>query len=84
MSWRTGRYFTPSISLASLSTYARSNHQISISNLAKAFILFNLREARVNFVYEIFECNKCLTFDTGRLLAFTKLRTDPKAAPPSV
>ena len=42
--------------LASLSTYAKSIHQISFLNLAKAFIRLNLRVARVNFVQEGFEC----------------------------
>ena len=69
--------FTPLLSLASLSTYAKSIHQISFLNLANAFIRLNLRVARENFVWEVFECKKCLIFDTDRLLVFTKLRTDP-------
>ena len=76
-SGRTSRYFTPLISLAGLSTYARSIRQISFLNLANDFILLILRVARVNFVYEGFQCKNCLTFDSGRLLAFTKLGTDP-------
>ena len=35
---------------ASLSTYAKSIHQISFLNLAKAFIRLKLRVATVNFV----------------------------------
>ena len=54
-----------------------SIHQISVVNRAKSFILLNLRVARVNFVYEGFECKNCFTFDTGWLLALTKLCTDP-------
>ena len=55
-------------------------HQISFLNLAKALILLNIRVAKVflyNFVYEAIECKNCLTFDTGNLLAFAKLRTEP-------
>ena len=76
-SCRTSRYFTPILPLASLPKYAESKHQISFLNPAKAFILLNLLVARVNFVCEVFECKTCLTFETGRLLAFTKYRTDP-------
>ena len=46
-------------------------------NIAKAFILLNFRVAKVTFVSEIFDCRNCLTFDTDRLVAFDKLRTDP-------
>ena len=49
-SWRTRRHFTPLLSLASLSTYAKSIHQSSFLNLANAFMRLNLRVARVNFV----------------------------------
>ena len=49
-SWRTRRYFTPLLSLASLSTYAKSIHQILFLNLANAFIRLNLRVARVKFL----------------------------------
>ena len=52
-------------------------HQISYLNLAKALILLNFRVAKVNFVQEAFEYKNCLTFDTGNLLAFAKLRTEP-------
>ena len=52
-------------------------HQISFLNLAKALILLNFRAAKVNFVRESFECKNCLTFDTGNLLAFAKLLTEP-------
>ena len=75
--WRTRRYFTPLLSLASLSTYAKSIHHISFLNLANAFICLNLPVVSVNFVWESFECKNCLTVETYRLLAFTKLRTDP-------
>ena len=51
--------------------------QVSFLNLAKALILLNFRTTKVNFVYESFECRNCLTFDTGNLLAFAKLRTEP-------
>ena len=54
-SGRTNRYFTPLLTLASLSTYARFIHQISFLNLANAFILLNLQVARVNSVYKGFE-----------------------------
>ena len=52
-------------------------HEISFQNLAKAVILLNFCAARIIFVYESFECKNCLTFDTGILLAFAKLRTEP-------
>ena len=52
--------------------------------IAKALILLSFHLAQRNMVYEVFKCNKCLTFDTGRLLAFTKLPTDTYAAPPCV
>ena len=32
-------------------------------------------------MYEAFECNNCFTFETYRLLAFTKVRTNPSATP---
>ena len=44
------KHFTPLLSLASLSTYDRSIPDNSFSNVATAFILLNLRVARVNFV----------------------------------
>ena len=50
MSWRTRRYFTPFLSLASLSTYSKSIHQSSFLNLGNAFMRLNLRVARVIFV----------------------------------
>ena len=49
-------------------------HQNSFLNQAKDLILLNFRGAKVNFVREAFECKNCLTFDTGKLLAFAKLR----------
>ena len=49
-------------------------HQISIEQRP---IFLNLRVARRNFVEEGFEYTYCLTFGTDRLLAFTKLRSDP-------
>ena len=52
-------------------------HQISFLNLAEALILLNFCAAKVNFVKESFECKNCLTFDTGNLLAFDKLRSEP-------
>ena len=63
---------------ASISTQARSIHQISYLNLAEAFIFGNIRLAKLLFVYEVFDFQTCFTFHTGRLLAFTKLHTDPK------
>ena len=52
-------------------------HQISFLNLAKAFILLNFCVVKVNFVQEAFEGKNTLAFDTGNLLAFVKLRTEP-------
>ena len=75
--WRISGHFTPLLSLASLSTYVTSINHISFLNLANALILLNFGKARVNLVYEGFECKNCLTVDTRRLLALTKLRTDP-------
>ena len=82
MSGRTSSYFTPLLSLDRLPTYGKSIQQTSTLNLANAFILLNLRKARVNFVYEVFECKNCFTVDTDRLLAFTKLRKDLLVVPP--
>ena len=79
-SWRTSKYFTPLLSFANLSTYARSIHQISPFKLAKNLILLNLSVACVNLVYEVFECKNSLTFDGESFAAFTKLRTEPYAA----
>ena len=81
-SWQTGSYFKPLLSLTSLSTYPGSIHQISFLNLAKEFNFLNLHSARVKFVYEVFKCRNCLTFHTGRLLALTKLPTDPLSVRP--
>ena len=39
---------------------------------------------KTKFCIEGFECWSCLTFVSGRLLALTKLSTEPKAAPPCV
>ena len=50
---------------------------MSFLNLANAFMRLNLHVARVKFVKEGFEGKNCLTLDIDRLLAFTKLRTDP-------
>ena len=68
-SWRIRRYFTPLLSVASFSTYARPKHQNWFMNLSNAFTLMSLREARVKFVYDRFDCEHCLTFDSGTLLA---------------
>ena len=54
--------------------------RISFLNLANAFIHLSLRVAKVSFVSEGFEWKNCLTFDTDKLLVFTKLRTVPLAA----
>ena len=59
-------------SLASSSTYARSLHQISFLRKANTFIPSILRVVAVNFLSEVLDCENCLTFDTGRLLVFTK------------
>ena len=83
-SWQTSKYFTPKLSFANLSTYARSIHRISPLNLAKTLILLILRVACVNLVYEVFECKHCLTFDGESIAAFAKLRTEPYAANPCV
>ena len=77
-SWRTNRNFTPILSLASLSSYANFINKISFFNLASAFIPVNFHVARVNFVLEVSECENCLTFDTGGLLAFTELFSGQK------
>ena len=77
---RTSKHFTPLLSSANLSTYARSIHQISFLNLAKALILLNLQVACVNLVYEVFECKKSLSFDRERFAAFAKLHTEQYAA----
>ena len=52
-------------------------HQFSSLNLAEALILLNFLVAKVNFVLKAFDSKNCLTFDTGNLLAFAKLRTEP-------
>ena len=83
-SWRTSKYFTPLLSFANLSTYARSIHQFSFLNLAKALIPLNLRVACVNPVYDVFECKNSLTFNGESFAAFAKLRTEPYAANPCV
>ena len=83
-SWRTSKYFTPLLFFANLSTYARSIHQISFLNLAKARILLNLRVACVNLVYNVFKCENSLTFNGENFAAFAKLRTEPYAANPCV
>ena len=57
--------------------YAKFIHQVSFFILAIAFIVSNLSVAKGNFVYEGFECKKCLTFDTGRLPASVKMRAEP-------
>ena len=59
-------------------------HRISFLNLPKALILLIFRAAKVNFVWEAFESKNCLTFDTGNLLDFAKLRTEPSATAPCV
>ena len=79
-SWRTSKYFTPLLSFANLSTYARSIHQFSFLNLAKARNLLDLRVACVNLVYDVFECKNSLTFNGESFAAFAKLRTEPYAA----
>ena len=83
-SWWTRRYFTSFLSLADLSTYAKSKNQISFSNLANAFMRLNLRVARVNFVKKDFQCKYCFIFDTDRLLDFIKLSKHPSAEPTCV
>ena len=83
-SWRTSKYFTPLLSFATLSTYVRSIQQTSILNLAKALILLNLRVARVNLLYDVFECINSLTFNGESFDAFAKLRTEQYAANPCV
>ena len=80
--WGTSKYFTPLLSFANLSTYARSMHQISFLKLAKALILLNLRVACVNLVYDVFECKNSLTSNGESIAAFAKLRTEPYAANP--
>ena len=82
-SWRTSISFTPSLSLASSSLYVKSIRQISFFNLANAFILLNLRVARVNLYKKVLNAKNCLTFDIGTL-DLTKSRTDPWAQPPCV
>ena len=59
-------------------------HQISFMNLAEALILFKFFCQSNLCIRTIFECKKCLTFDTGNLLNFAKLRTEPLAATPCV
>ena len=81
-SWRSSKYFTPLLSFANLSIYARSIHQISFLNLAKALTILNLRVACVNLVYYVFECKEPLTFDGESFVALAKLRTEPYAANP--
>ena len=43
-------YFTPFLSVASLSTYGRSIHQSSLSNQSEALIFLNFCVAMVTFV----------------------------------
>ena len=62
---------------ANSSTKAKSIHRKSILNLEKAFIFWNFHVAKVKFVYDVFDCKTCLTFDTGGSLAFDKLRAEP-------
>ena len=57
-------------------------HQISFPNPGKAPIFSNFRFAKKNFVSKAFEYKNCLIFDTGNLLAFAELRTEPQAAAP--
>ena len=83
-SWRASKYSTPFLSLANLSTYARSIHQISFLNLAKALIFLYVRVAFVNLVYDVFECKNSLTFNGESFAAFAKLRTEAYAANPCV
>ena len=47
------------------------------TNFLFRILLLNLQVTKANFEQESFECKSCLTFDADRLLAFTKLRTDP-------
>ena len=77
MSCRTSKYLIPLLFLANLSTNAESMHHISFLNLAKAFSHRNLQVGRENFVYDVFECRKCRTFESGILLAFAKFFTEP-------
>ena len=41
--------------------------------MSKSLQFLILRLARVNFMYAVDECKNCRTFETGRLLAFTKV-----------
>ena len=50
----------------------------------KGLHFLELTHGQNKIVYEGFEYEKCLTFHTDRLLAATKLRTEPYPAPPSV
>ena len=59
-------------------------HSSSFLNLGEAIVRYNLREATANFVKEAFECQICFTVETGKLLAFSKLRPDKKRFPPRV
>ena len=76
-SWRTSKNFTPVLSFAYLSTYARSVHQISILILAKAPIHLIFCVACENLLYGFFEFTNSLTFDGESFAAFAKLRTEP-------
>ena len=59
-SWRTEKTYTQ-IFFTTSSTEARSIHQNSVLNLAKAFNLSNFRLAKVKFVYEFFDYKNFLT-----------------------
>ena len=65
------------LTLLLLWTYAKSIQKVFLLNLSNAFTHLKLRVPRVNFLYEIFQCKGFITFDTGRLLVSTTLRTYP-------
>ena len=44
--------------------------------MAKAIILSKMLEDKIILLYEVFECKNCLTFRTGRSLAFDIMRTE--------
>ena len=80
----TSNHLIPIFFSTNTSKKAKSLHQKSILNSEKAFNFWNFHVAKLKFVYDVSDCRKCLTFDTGRFLAFDKLRADPEAAAPGV
>ena len=69
MSWRTCKSSTPLLSLANLSTNAKSKHQISFLNLAMTSNFRSFRVGWEKLVYHVFECRNWRTFEIGILLA---------------